>query len=183
MSAGVRTAWGRFYVPNLPTEEVFTVPDYRRTEGRVRATQPLVLLGGTVVRGLEMTFAGGRVVDVQAASGADEVRGELSVDANASLLGEVALVDETSRVGRSGLTFWSTLFDENAASHIAYGTAWPKALRLDPLPTDEALQAMGVNRSGAHTDFMIGGPDVEVDGLEQGGAAVPILRDNVWQLN
>jgi aminopeptidase len=182
MSAGVQTAWGRFYVPNLPTEEVFTVPDHRRTEGHVRATQPLVLLGGTVVRALEMTFAGGRVVDVQASSGADEVRGELSVDANASLLGEVALVDETSRVGRSGLTFWSTLFDENAASHIAYGTSWPKALRLDPLPSDEELQAMGVNRSSAHTDFMIGGPEVEVDGLEQGGTAVPILRDNVWQL-
>jgi aminopeptidase len=183
LSAGAKTAWGRFYVPNLPTEEVFTVPDCRRTEGHVRATQPLVLLGGTVVSDLEMTFAGGRVVDVQASSGADEVRAELSVDANASLLGEVALVDETSRVGRSGLTFWSTLFDENAASHIAYGTSWPKALRLDPLPSDEEMQAMGVNRSGAHTDFMIGGPEVEVDGLEPGGAAVPILRDNAWQLD
>jgi aminopeptidase len=182
MSAGVETAWGRFYVPNLPTEEVFTVPDCRRTEGHVRATQPLVLLGGTVVRDLEMSFSSGRIVDVKASSGAEDVRGEIEIDANASLLGEVALVDETSRVGRSGITFWSTLFDENAASHIAYGTAWPAALRLDKLPGDEELQAMGVNRSGAHTDFMIGGVEVEVDGIETGGAAVPILRDNVWQL-
>jgi aminopeptidase len=182
MGAGTETAWGRFYTPNLPTEEVFTTPDYRRTEGTVRATQPLVLVGGTVVRDLEMTFANGRVSDVQASTGADKVRGELAVDANASLLGEVALVDETSRVGRSGITFWSTLFDENAASHIAYGTAWPRTLQLEQLPSDEELQAMGVNRSRAHTDFMIGSPEVEVDGLDASGKATPILRDNAWQL-
>ena len=181
-AAGLETNWGQFYVPNLPTEEVFTVPDYRRTEGTVRATQPLVLLGGTVVRDLEMSFANGRVTEVKATTGADEVRGELAVDENASLLGEVALVDESSLVGRSGITFWSTLFDENAASHIAYGTGWPKTLDLAELPSDEELQAMGVNRSKAHTDFMIGGPEVEVDGLDSRGAATPILRVNAWQL-
>ncbi|HZT44986.1 MAG TPA: aminopeptidase [Gaiellaceae bacterium] len=181
-AAGTETAWGRFYTPNLPTEEVFTAPDYRRTEGKVQATQPLVLVGGTVVRDLELTFSDGRVCEVKASTGADEVRGELAVDENASFLGEVALVDETSRVGRSGLTFWSTLFDENAASHIAYGTAWAKALGLERLPSDEELQAMGVNRSRAHTDFMVGGPEVEVDGLDAAGRATPILRDNAWQL-
>jgi aminopeptidase len=181
-AAGIETYWGQFYVPNLPTEEVFTTPDSRRTEGKVRSTRPLVLVGGTVVRDLEMTFQNGRVTDVKAATGADEVRGELSVDANASLLGEVALVDEQSLVGSSGITFWSTLFDENAASHIAYGTGWPKSLRLEALPGDEELQAMGVNRSRAHTDFMIGGPEVEVDGLDEQGTATPILRDNAWQL-
>jgi aminopeptidase len=182
MGAGTETASGRFYTPNLPTEEVFTAPDWRRTEGTVRATQPLVLVGGTVVRDLEMTFRNGRVTDVKASTGVDEVRGELALDDNASLLGEVALVDETSRVGRSGITFWSTLFDENAYSHIAYGTAWPKALRLERLPSDEELHAMGVNRSRAHTDFMIGGVEVEVDGLDADGGATPILRDNAWQL-
>ena len=182
MAAGAETAWGRFYVPNLPTEEVFTIPDSRRTEGRVRSTQPLVLIGGTVVRDLEMVFSAGRVVEVKASSGEDEVRAELATDANASLLGEVALVDETSRVGRSGITFWSTLFDENAASHIAYGTAWLGALALDELPGQAEREAMGVNQSSAHTDFMIGGPEVEVDGIEDGGASVPILRDNSWKL-
>jgi aminopeptidase len=182
MSAGTETAWGRFYVPNLPTEEVFTIPDFRRTEGHVRSTRPLVLLGGTVVRDLEMTFSGGRIVEVRASSGADEVRGEIGIDENASRLGEVALVDETSRVGRSGITFWNTLFDENAASHIAYGTAWLGALRRDDVPAADDLEAMGINQSKAHTDFMVGGPEVEVDGLEPAGAAVPILRDNAWQL-
>jgi aminopeptidase len=181
-AAGIETSWGQFYVPNLPTEEVFTTPDCRRTQGKVRSTQPLVLVGGTVVRDLEMTFENGRVSEVKASTGGDEVRAELAVDANASLLGEVALVDETSLVGRSGVTFWSTLFDENAASHVAYGTGWPKALRLEALPGDEELQAMGVNRSRAHTDFMIGGPEVDVDGLDEHGAATPILRDNAWQL-
>jgi aminopeptidase len=111
------------------------------------------------------------------------VRAVVALDEGAAYLGEVALVDERSRVGRSEMTFWSTLFDENAASHIAFGTAVTQALDLGrPLPADDELKAMGINRSRAHTDFMIGSPDVEVDGIAQGGSAVPIMRDNVWQL-
>jgi aminopeptidase len=182
IAGGTQTASGRFYVPNLPTEEVFTTPDRRRTEGRVRATQPLVLLGGTVVEGLEMTFTNGRIVEVRASSGVDEVRAEVALDEGAGRLGEVALVDRTSRVGQSGITFWNTLFDENAASHIAYGTAAMQALAVDALPSDVELEAIGVNRSRAHTDFMIGSTEVEVDGLEPGGGAVPIMRENVFQL-
>ena len=183
VAAGSDTASGQFHVPNLPTEEVFTTPDRRRTEGRVRSTRPLVLVGGTVVRDLDISFRGGRITEISASSGEEDVRAEVALDDSAAFLGEVALVDERSRVGQSGVTFWSTLYDENAASHIAYGTAVLMAVDLDGGDPEQIdLTAMGVNQSGAHTDFMIGGPEVEVDAIEVGGGVVPLVRDNVWQL-
>jgi aminopeptidase len=160
---------------------VFTLPDLRRTEGTVRSTRPLAL-GGTVVRDLELRFEGGRIVDVSASAGADAVRGQLDVDESASYLGEVALVDGTSRVGQTGLTFFDTLFDENATCHIAYGTGVLFALDGASDAPPEELRARGINVSAVHTDFMIGGPDVDVDGVTRDGRDVPLLRDDVWQL-
>ncbi len=175
------TVEGRRHVVNMPTEEVFTTPDRRRTHGTVRSTKPLAL-SGTIVRDLEVRFEDGRAVEVQASSGAELIREQLRQDENASLLGEVALVDGDSRVGRSGLVFLNTLFDENASCHIAYGAGILEALPGGDGKSDAELEALGFNSSTIHTDFMIGGPDVEVDGLETDGTAVPILRRDVWQL-
>ena len=167
------TAGGIPYVANMPTEEVFTTPDYRRTEGVVRSTRPLALYG-QIVKGLEVRFAGGRIVDVRADEGEGVLRGQLETDAQAPFLGEVALVDGLSRIGQTGVTFFDTLFDENATCHVAYGSAYAEAV--------EGGVIDGVNVSTVHTDFMIGGPEVSVDAVLRDGTVVPLLRDYVWQL-
>lgn len=176
------TVDGRRHVVNMPTEEVFTSPDRRRTAGTVRSTKPLAL-AGNIVRDLEIRFEGGRAVEVNASSGAELIREQLRQDENASLLGEVALVDGDSRVGRSGLVFLNTLFDENASCHIAYGAGILDAIPAGDAKTEAELEELGFNTSTIHTDFMIGGPQVEVDGIETGGGAVPILRGDEWQLS
>ena len=167
------TATGLPYVANMPTEEVFTTPDMRRTEGFVRSTRPLVLYG-RIVKGLEVRFEAGRIVDVKADEGADVVQGQLHTDETAGFLGEVALVDGTSRIGQTGLTFFDTLFDENTTCHVAYGGAYAEAV--------DGGVIEGVNVSNVHTDFMVGGPDVDVDAVTRSGTVVPLLRDDVWQL-
>ena len=162
------------YVANMPTEEIYTTPDTRRTEGVVTSTMPLSL-NGTIVRGLRMRFSGGQIVEIDADAGADVVKGEIDTDERAAFLGEVALVDGTSRIGKTGLTFLDTLYDENATCHIAYGCAYAEAV-------DGGMAVEGVNDSTVHTDFMIGGPDVDVDGITPTGETVPLLRNEIWQL-
>jgi aminopeptidase len=176
-----RTHWGLEYVGNMPTEEVFTTPDRRRTEGVVRATRPLVWYGA-VVTGLEVEFCGGRAVRVDADEGAGFVRAQMAADEGASMLGEVALVDETSRIRGAERIFYNGLFDENVASHVAYGNAYTAAVEgAAALPVEELVDR-GINVSAAHVDFMIGGPEVEVDALDAEGAAVPVMRENRWVL-
>jgi aminopeptidase len=176
-----RTVDGIEFVANMPTEEVFAAPDARRTEGVVRSTRPLVI-GGTVVRGLEVRFEGGRAVEIDANAGAEVMRSHVQADAGGVRLGEVALVDGESRVGRTGLTFYDTLFDENATCHIALGAAITQTLPgSEELPPEERA-AMGLNHSSIHTDFMIGGPQVEVDAMTREGDVVPLLRNDEWLL-
>jgi len=173
-SADFQTADGLRHFPNLPTEEVFTTPDPLRTEGYVASTKPLVLRDGTIIRGLRVRFEGGVAVDVDADEHADAIRAQLAVDDGALRLGELALVDRQGRIGPLGTVFYNTLLDENAASHIALGNGFPFLV-------DEA-EVGRVNTSDTHIDFMIGSPELEVDGITVGGDRVPVLRAGDWRI-
>ena len=179
--AGFETETGLRHIPNLPTEEVFTTPDWQRAEGTLRSTRPLVA-SGTMVTDLKVRLEEGKIVDVDASAGADVIRSQLATDEHAPYLGELALVDGSSPVNETGLIFRDTLFDENATCHVAFGAGLPYCVEgADGLGPDELLE-LGVNASGIHTDFMVGGPEVEVDGLDREGKATPLLRGDVWQL-
>jgi len=170
---GFVTRQGLAHLPNIPTEEVFTSPDPVRTEGHVTATKPLVLRDGTIVRGLRVRFEHGRAVEVDADENVGAIRAQTEADEGAARLGEVALVDRESRVGRLGTTFYETLLDENAVSHIALGDGDPDIVG----PEGEARR----NESAIHIDFMIGGDDVDVTGITRDGSELPILRSGAWQ--
>ncbi len=173
MSARFQTIGGIVHMPNLPSEEVFTAPDPARVDGVVASTKPLVV-GGSIVRGLRVGFEGGRAVSIEADEGAELLRQYADRDAGACRLGEVALVDRDGRIGPLDTVFYDTLIDENAASHIALGSAYEFTVGE---PDVDAI-----NRSHIHIDFMIGGPDVNVTGVTAAGDRVPILRDGAWQI-
>jgi aminopeptidase len=160
-------------ISNLPTEEVFTAPDPLRADGVVSATKPLDV-SGTVVKGLRVRFEAGSVVDIEAEAGADALRARCAKDDGASRLGELALVDREGRIGKSGITYFNTLLDENAASHLALGGAYATSV-------GEADRER-INKSMIHVDFMIGSDDVAVTGLRADGAEVPVLRGGSWQV-
>ena len=169
------------HVANMPTEEVFTVPDARRVDGTVRSTYPLQI-HGTVVRGLEIRFEGGRAVEVRADEGDALMKAHVASDDGAARLGEIALVDASSRVGKTGLVFYETLFDENAASHVALGSAILQCVGDLAERAPEERHARGVNHSSIHTDFMIGSREVAVSGVTKDNVEVPILEDGNWVL-
>jgi aminopeptidase len=168
------TRTGVRHMPNIPTEEVYTTPDPERTEGVVSATKPLDV-AGSLVTGLRIRFEGGRAVEIGADANAETLRKRCAVDAGASRLGEVALVDRESRIGKLGRPFYMTLLDENAASHLALGDAYSSPI-ADP---DDVRR---INASDIHIDFMIGSDEVEVTGITKSGGRVPVMRGGAWQI-
>jgi aminopeptidase len=169
-----QTRKGVRHVPNLPTEEVYTTPDPERTEGVVTATKPLDV-AGSLLTGLRIRFEGGRVVEIDADQNADALRGRCAMDDGAKRLGEVALVDRESRIGKLGRTFFTTLLDENAASHLALGDAYSA-------PVGDPADLPRINASAIHIDFMIGSDEVDVTGITKNGATVPVMRGGSWQI-
>ena len=174
LAADFTTVDGKTHYPNLPSEEIFTTPDPERVDGHVTATRPLEFFGSHM-DGIRVRFEGGRAVQIDADSGAEALRGIASKDDGASRLGELALVDGEGRIGPLGTVFHETLLDENAASHVALGNAYTFPLE------DEADQAKA-NVSAIHTDFMIGSPELDVDGIGRDGARMPLLRGGAWQI-
>ena len=164
------------FVANMPTEEVYTLPRYDGVNGTVVSTKPLNY-NGSLIEGIVLTFRDGEVVDYKAAKGQDKLRQLLSMDGGACRLGEVALVPYDSPISQSGILFYNTLFDENAACHLAFGKAYPTCLENGENMSPEELDAAGVNESLIHEDFMIGSADLEITGTTADGRELPIFRD------
>ncbi|HEY2888043.1 MAG TPA: aminopeptidase [Candidatus Limnocylindrales bacterium] len=181
LGGSATTKAGVEFLPNIPTEEVFTSPDWRRAEGVVRTTAPLPL-SSTLITGLRLRFQAGRIVDVDADENGSVVQALLESDERARYLGEVALVDGESRVRRAGIVFHDTLYDENVACHIAFGAGFVEVLDgYDELNPEERIER-GLNVARSHTDITIGGPEVDVDGITAGGTVIPIIRADEWVL-
>jgi aminopeptidase len=174
-AARFTTANGIPHMPNIPSEEVFTSPDPQRADGHVRSTKPLVLIDGTVVRGLRVEFAGGRVTALEASSAQGTMRTIIQRDEGAARLGEVALVDGDGRIGALDTVFYDTLLDENAASHLALGRGFAF------LAPDDETRAQ-LNLSDIHIDFMIGAPELEISGVTRDGDEVPVLAGGRWRI-
>ena len=167
------------FTANLPTEEVFTIAHKDLVEGTVRSTKPLSY-GGTLIEGFSLRFERGRVVSLTAERGESVLRQLVETDEGAARLGEVALVPHSSPVSQSGLLFYNTLFDENAASHVALGAAYKFTIDGGDTMDDAEFERAGGNRSAVHVDFMIGSGELDVDGVGRNGTVEPLIRSGEW---
>ena len=179
MGGGTRAGNGAYCIPNMPTEEVFTTPHKDRVDGTVTSSKPLSHQG-TLIEGIAVRFEGGRVVDAKASKGQEVLQRMIDTDEGARRLGEVALVPHSSPIATSGLLFFNTLFDENAASHIALGQAYSTCVKNGDQLTPEELAAKGANDSLIHVDWMIGSGQIDLDGVTSGGSTEPLMRKGEW---
>lgn len=170
---------GNIFIPNMPTEEVFTAPDNRNIHGHVAATLPLSYQGN-VIENIELDFEDGRIVKAQATSGLDVLEKIINTDEGSKSLGEVSLVPDPSPIAQSGILFYNTLFDENASDHLAIGAAYASNISGGKTEKPENLAKRGWNISDEHVDFMIGSDDMDIDGITQDGEVVPVFRSGDW---
>jgi aminopeptidase len=171
------------FVPNMPTEEVFFSPDWRRAEGTVRTTAPFFLTTmGAMVEDLELEVRDGTITGVSASRGEAEVQKQFELIPRSRHLGEVAIVDADSRVASTGLVYKDMLYDENVGSHIAWGMGYPAAfdgaLGLSP---EERIDS-GLNQANTHVDIVVGSPEVQIDGIHTDGSVVPVTRGDEFVL-
>lgn len=179
LGGGTTAGNGYYCIPNMPTEEVFTTPHKDRAEGVVTASRPLSHQG-TMIDGIQVRFKEGRIVEAKATRGQEVLEKLIETDEGARRLGEVALVPHSSPIAQSGLVFYNTLFDENAASHIALGQAYSTCVRGGDKLTEEELAAKGANTSLIHVDWMIGSGELDIDGITVAGTAEPLMRKGEW---
>jgi aminopeptidase len=179
ISARSESRNGILFTANIPTEEVFTMPHKDRVDGVVRSTKPLSY-AGQLIEDFSLRFEQGRVVNITAARGEAALRQLVETDAGAARLGEIALVPHSSPISQSGLLFYNTLFDENAASHVALGSAYKFTLKGGEDMDDAMFEQAGGNRSAAHVDFMIGSGALDIDGVDERGNAEPLMRGGEW---
>ena len=176
---GATAGNGIYCQPNIPTEECFTTPHKDRVHGVVTASKPLSHQG-TLIEDIRCRFENGRIVEVTASKGEAAIQKLIATDDGARRLGEVALVPHNSPIAQSGVLFWNTLFDENAASHIALGQAYSTCLINGEKMSDEELAKLGANESIIHVDWMIGTSTMNIDGVSASGAAEPLMRNGDW---
>lgn len=180
-SAGSHNQAGEIFIANMPTEEVFTAPDFRRADGVITSSKPLAY-NGTVINHMTFTFKDGEITDVTADEGQETIRKLVFDNEGSKSLGEVALVPHKSPISQSGITFFNTLFDENASNHLAIGQAYPTSVEGGTQMTTEELKIVGLNRANVHVDFMVGNGEMDIDGITADGQAVPIFRKGEWAI-
>lgn len=169
------------FIPNIPTEEVFTMPHREQAEGVVTSSKPLSY-SGVLIENFSLRFEQGRVVNFSAEKGEATLKKLVEMDEGSARLGEVALVPHSNPISQSGVLFYNTLFDENAASHIALGRAYRFCVEGGPQMTDDEFAAAGGNHSLAHVDFMIGSAEMDIDGVRVDGSVEPLMRSGEWAI-
>lgn len=179
LKAGKVNKQGTEIIVNMPTEEVYTTPDWKRVDGYVSNTLPLSL-SGKIVDDFKLTFENGSVVDYEAAVGYETLKNLLEIDEGAKRLGEIALVPVNSPIYESGLLFYNTLFDENASCHIALGSGFAEVIDGAEDQSIQAQVEMGINDSLTHVDFMIGSDQLDIDGIYKDGTSEPVFRQGRW---